>query len=84
MNLLRLGQHEAMGSAWHTLSYENAGHTWQIEVPHYSPDQLALLAQRVRASGAALKAMPVSQIMAAVDQAMARLLDAAKPPAPVA
>ena len=79
MNLLRLGQLEDMGSAWYTLSYEHAGHTWQIEVPHHSPDQLALLAQRVRASGAALKAMPVSQIMAAVDQTMATLLDPQNP-----
>ncbi len=65
---------------WQTLSFSSWGNTLDVAVPVLSPAQLAALAERVRvASRATLKTMSVSQIIAVVDRAIARLLDPRDP-----
>jgi hypothetical protein len=88
MNTLRLGQAtfdchiasiEPDNVAWKVLSYVHEGQTWQVELPHLSPDQLTLVAQRLRLHGARLKARPVSELVSAIDQAANALLDPKNP-----
>ena len=62
---------------WQTLSFVGRGETLDVMAPVLSPEQLVALAGRVRKSSqATLKTMSVSQIIAVIDKAIARLLDA--------
>lgn len=64
----------------HTLSFGEDAQRVDVAVPQLTPAQLSALAAHVRARGGAqLKAMPVSQIIAAIDCAIERLLNAADP-----
>lgn len=65
---------------WHTLTFGAGAHRVDVAVPQLTPAQLQALAASVRAAGRSqLKQMPVSQIIAAIDRAVARLLDAQDP-----
>lgn len=65
---------------WHTLSFGTGADRVEVAVPQLTPAQLRELAAQVRAQGRArLKTLPVSQIIAAIDRAVARLLDANDP-----
>lgn len=65
---------------WQTLHFGAGADGVEVAVPQLTPAQLAALAAHVRTQGGAqLKAMPVSQIIAAIDRAVARLLDANDP-----
>jgi hypothetical protein len=66
--------------AWHTLSFGDARQPLAVRVPVLQPAQLAALARRVQeASARHLRPLPVSRIVAIIDAAVARLLDAADP-----
>lgn len=66
--------------AWQTLHFEGAGDRLEVAVPELSPTQWVALAERVKqGSRAYLKTRTVSQIIAVVDRAVARLLDPADP-----
>ena len=61
---------------WHTLSFG----ALQVRVPVLAPAQLQALASRVREAAARhLQTLPVSRIIAIVDDAVLRLLDPADP-----
>jgi len=61
---------------WHTLAFEQDGRRLEVAVPVLSAPQMDALAERVRRAAARhLKPMPVSDIIAVIDRAMARLLD---------
>lgn len=61
---------------WQTLAFASAAGRVDVEVPVLSAAQMTALARRVReASRLHLKTMTVSQIVAVIDRAMARLLD---------
>ena len=61
---------------WHTLAFG----TLHVRVPVLQPQQLAALARRVKAAAQReLQPLPVSRIIAIVDEAVARLLDAREP-----
>ena len=61
---------------WQPLVFESAAGRVEVEVPVLSAQQMTALACRVRqASRRHLRTMTVSQIVAVVDQAIARLLD---------
>ncbi|MEJ8822733.1 acyl-CoA reductase [Variovorax humicola] len=63
---------------WHPLIFESGATRVEVAAPVLSPTQMAALALRVKqASRLHLKTMTVSQIVAVVDRAMARLLDPA-------
>ena len=63
---------------WHPLIFESGARRVEIAAPVLSPAQMAALALRVKhASRLHLKTMTVSQIVAVVDRAIARLLDPA-------
>ena len=65
---------------WQTLRFPGRTQTLDVMVPLLEPAQLVTLAGRVRQSGQdTLKTMSVSQIIALVDRAIARLLDAGDP-----
>lgn len=65
---------------WHTLTFGEGGQRVDVSVPQLTPAQLAALAAHVRQQGRTqLKSMPVSQIIAAIDRAIERLLNAADP-----
>lgn len=65
---------------WHTLGFGEGTQHVDVTVPQLTPAQLAALAAHVRERGGAqLKAMPVSQIIAAIDRAIERLLNPAEP-----
>jgi len=65
---------------WHTLSFGRDADRVEVLVPQLTPAQLRALAVLVRENGRKhLKRMPVSQIIAALDRAIARLLDAQDP-----
>ena len=65
---------------WQTLTFTRAGDTLEVAVPILSDAQTVALANRVKAAGRAyLKTLPVTQIVAVVDQAIARLLDPQDP-----
>jgi hypothetical protein len=65
---------------WQTMSFSNRGDTLEVALPLLNPAQLVALAERVRvASRNTLRTMSVSQIIAVVDRAIARLLDPVDP-----
>lgn len=65
---------------WHTLRFGEGAEQVDVAVPQLTPIQLSALAVQVRTQGGAqLKAMPLSQVVAAIDRAIARLLNAADP-----
>ena len=65
---------------WQTLPFIRAGDTLEVAVPILSDAQTVALANRVKAASRAyLKTLPVTQIVAVVDQAIARLLDPQDP-----
>ena len=66
---------------WHTLRFDAVpGQPLQVAVPTITPQQARELAQRVRQSAReVLQAMPVSDVIARIDCAVARLLDARDP-----
>jgi hypothetical protein len=66
--------------AWHSLTFGTGQDALTVDVPLLTPPQLALVTQRVRqASCSYLKTLTVSQIIAIIDQAIARLLDPQDP-----
>jgi len=65
---------------WHSLHFGTGTQAVQVRVPRLTPAQLAAVAGHVRErGGAALRAMPLAQIVAVIDRAIARLLDPADP-----
>ncbi|MEK9952149.1 MAG: acyl-CoA reductase [Curvibacter sp.] len=65
---------------WHTLGFGEGAQHVDVVVPQLTPAQLAALASHVRSQGGAqLKAMPLAQIIAAIDRAIERLLNPADP-----
>jgi len=65
---------------WQTLTFGEGAQRVDVAVPHLTPAQLTALAAHVRQAGRQqLKRLPVSQIIAAIDRAIARLLDANDP-----
>jgi hypothetical protein len=63
---------------WHTLAFESATERHEVAGPRPTAEQMAALADRVEAAGRAhLQRLSVSQIIAIVDRAIARLLDPA-------
>jgi hypothetical protein len=66
--------------AWHTLSFGTGAHAVDVRVPVLEPAQLTQLARRVKAAGAAhLQPLSVSEVIAILDTAVARLLDPRDP-----
>ena len=66
--------------AWQTLAFGSGAEAVQVRVPALTPQQLRALAQRVKANAArTLRALTVSQVIAILDAAVARLLDPADP-----
>ena len=65
---------------WQTLAFESAAGRVEVEVPVLSGSQMTALACRIReASRLHLRTMTLSQIVAVVDQTIARLLDPTDP-----
>lgn len=65
---------------WHTLPFGTGAQAVDVRVPRLTPAQLQALATQVRErGGAVLRAMPLAQIVAAIDRAVARLLNPADP-----
>jgi len=65
---------------WHDLHFGTPEHPLTVQVPHLSADQLTALAARVRqACRTQLKPLPVSDVVAVIDRAVARLLDGQDP-----
>jgi len=65
---------------WQTLAFESGSSRLDVAVPVLTPAQMTALARRVeQASRTHLKTLTVSQIIAIVDRAIARLLDPADP-----
>ena len=65
---------------WQVLSFESPAGQLEVEVPMLDAQQMAALAGRVKqASRMHLRTMSVSQIVAVIDQAVARLLDPSDP-----
>jgi hypothetical protein len=65
---------------WHTLTFGEGAQRVDVAVPQLTPAQLGALAAQVRTQGGAqLKAMPLSQVITAIDRAIERLLNAADP-----
>ena len=65
---------------WHTLSFGAGAQQVDVVVPQLTPAQLHTLAAHVRNQGRTqLKSMPASQIIAAIDRAIERLLNPADP-----
>jgi len=66
--------------AWQTLSFGAGVTHLEVEVPALDAAQMTVLAGRVRAAGRRhLQPMPLAQIVAVIDRAIARLLDPADP-----
>ena len=66
--------------AWQALSFGAGAQAVEVRVPVLQPAQLAALARRVKeASARHLHPLPVSQVIAILDAAVARLLDPADP-----
>ncbi|MCH9672499.1 MAG: acyl-CoA reductase [Gammaproteobacteria bacterium] len=66
--------------AWRRLTFGTAHQRIDIEVPQLTPAQLAMLAQRVRTAGFAyLRQLPLAQIIATIDEAVAKLLERNNP-----
>lgn len=71
---------EASELQWQTLAFESESGRLEVEVPVLNPAQMSALAARVQqASREHLKTLTVSQIIAIVDRAIARLLDPTDP-----
>ena len=65
---------------WQVLAFASAAGSVAVEVPVLSAQQMTALARRVQvASGLHLRTMSVSQIVAVIDKAIARLLNPADP-----
>lgn len=65
---------------WRLLPFERAGERLEVAVPVLSEAQMQALADRVRAAADRhLREMPVAEIIAAIDRAIARLLDRSDP-----
>lgn len=65
---------------WQVLPFGQGDARIEVAVPVLAPDQMTALAGRVRAAAARhLKTMTVSEIIAVIDRAVARLLDPADP-----
>jgi hypothetical protein len=65
---------------WHTLTFGAGVQRVDLSVPRLTPEQLQALARHVRTQGGAqIRALSVTQIIAAIDHAIARLLDAQDP-----
>lgn len=65
---------------WHTLTFGEGAQRVEVSVPKLAPEQLQALARHVRTQGGAqIRALPVSQIITAIDRAIARLLDTQDP-----
>ncbi|MEJ7932179.1 acyl-CoA reductase [Ramlibacter sp. AN1015] len=65
---------------WQRLAFDGARGPLVVEVPTLAPAQMQALARSVRDAGRAhLKPLPVSAIVAVIDRAVARLLDADDP-----
>ncbi len=65
---------------WHTLSFTRRGDTLEVAVPVLDDAQTVALANRVKAASRSyLKSLTVTQIVAVVDQVIARLLDPQDP-----
>ncbi|MDE2607034.1 MAG: acyl-CoA reductase [Burkholderiales bacterium] len=72
-----LAEHEVR---WHTLPFASGGQSVAVRVPVLAPEQLGALARRVKQAAAFhLKPLPVSQVVAILDEAIARLLDPKDP-----
>jgi len=72
-----LAEHEVR---WHTLPFASGGQAIAVRVPVLEPAQLTALARRVKQAAAAhLKPLSVSQVIAILDAAIARLLDPQDP-----
>lgn len=66
--------------AWHTLAFGDAGERLEVRVPVLQPAQLQALARHVKEAAARhLEDLPVSRVIAILDAAVARLLDADDP-----
>ena len=65
---------------WQVLVFERAGQRLEVEVPVLTGAQMQALTERVRAAAQRqLQPMPLAEIVAAIDRAIARLLDPADP-----
>lgn len=65
---------------WHTLNFSNHGENLEVCVPQLNDEQINALSARIRANARAyLCQLSVAQIIAVVDQAIARLLDRQHP-----
>ncbi len=65
---------------WHTLDFAAGANRVEVDVPVLTAQQMRALAQRVRhAARLHLRPMTVSQIIAVIDRAIARLLDVNDP-----
>ena len=65
---------------WQTLTFGEGAPRVNLHVPRLTPEQLQALARHVRTQGGAqIRALTVAQIIAAIDRAIAHLLDAQDP-----
>lgn len=65
---------------WRTLSFSQRGETLEVAVPDLNDEQIHALSARIRANARAyLSQLSVAQIIAIVDEAIARLLDRRHP-----
>lgn len=65
---------------WHTLTFGEGAQRVDVSVPRLTPEQLQTLARHVCTQGGAqIRALSVTQIIIAIDRAIARLLDANDP-----
>jgi len=65
---------------WHTLSFSHRGESLEVRVPQLDDAQIKALAARIRTNARAyLRQLSVAQIIAIVDEAVARLLDRQHP-----
>jgi hypothetical protein len=65
---------------WQTLTFGAGAQRVDLSLPRLTPEQLQALARHVRTQGGAqIRALSVTQIIAAIDRAIARLLDAQDP-----
>lgn len=61
---------------WHTLSFNHHGESLDVSVPQLNDEQITALAARIRSNARAyLRQLSVAQIIAIIDEAVARLLD---------
>lgn len=61
---------------WHTLSFNHHGESLEVSVPQLNDAQITALAARIRSNARAyLQQLSVAQILAIIDEAVARLLD---------